>query len=198
MEQNAEMPHAAPQIGSILAANRLESQRLHVYKFENFRDEWNRLAAESGFNSLADAYQPQFMANHKSSKDPYNTTYISRLFFSAHLGDNYKRRSKPGSKSEPSEVYLRALCRLYITDFICGGYDLPVVCADIDTEIDSDMSLENNRLKREAESSIFRWTNFRRRIPIKVLEILASILCLLNRSPSCEARIIYDIDPSDE
>jgi len=186
MEQNAEIPHCAPQIGAILTAKAVEPRNLRLYKLENFKDEWSRLAAESGFLSLENAYQPQFQGHHKSSSDPYNTSYISRLYFEEYLNPNSSNSLVESTKV--SAVYLRALCRVYLVDFICGDYTLPPVCTDLYSEIDTALAELNEAAHKQ--SFHMSWSYIRRRIPRNALEILASFLCIFDRSPACEATIV--------
>lgn len=188
MEQNAEIPHCAPQIGTILMARSIEPKDIRLYKFENFSTEWIRLASESGFLSLKDAYRPQFQGHHKSSSDPFNTTYISKLYFEEYLNPN---SSSTFDSRKVSAIYLRALCRIYLVDFICGDYSLPPVCADLYAEVDDAISQLNEKAKQPSLWNRFRLNFIRQRIPQPLLHFIASFYCVLDRSPSCEAAIVY-------
>lgn len=68
-----------------------------------------------------------FKANKKKS--------ISQFQRSFNLSDQF----------DSSGRHLRALCRLYFADFLCGGYTLPVVCQSIINEAsDSVEELKHN------------------------------------------------------
>jgi len=83
------------------------------------------------------------LAPHPTSKDEFRTTRAAKEFLgnlhlvrrgheaadSARLGVNMTAAVR-----EPRYHYLRALCRLYISDYICADYastTLPAVCANI-------------------------------------------------------------------
>ena len=144
-----EIYHAAPQIGTIMISKALETEPIRLYKLESFESEWLRLAEESGFFSLVNASK-NFRLYHKSSIDPYNTTYVARQYFNEYLTLG---TAKPFDKKKPSAIYLRALCRIYLIDFICAGYELPSVCADIEAEVDLTVANLNMEVKLPSMST---------------------------------------------
>ena len=40
-------------------------------------------------------------------------------------------------RSAPEVAYVRLLCRLYLSDFVCAGYSLPAVCEDLHAELEA-------------------------------------------------------------
>ena len=39
------------------------------------------------------------------------------------------------SQVEYAYFYVRAFCRIYLSDYICAGYELPLVCRDMHEEV---------------------------------------------------------------
>ena len=142
-DQVHQIYHAAPQIGAILTSTALEKERIHIYRLENFEEEWLRLSKESGLLSLTKASKG-IQLQHNSSSDPYNTTFIARLYFDKYLDSEIFHTV---DKNIPNVIYLRAICRIYLIDFLCGGYKLPSVCADLNEEINMSLSTLNEQLK---------------------------------------------------
>jgi len=121
---SGELMHVVPFTGTILQARRskeMKGKGLRLFKVENFNEEWSRLAAESGFD-LQRVSQISQIAPHESSTDPLATKASAYNFLF-------------GNASEDGKFYLRALCRIYLCDFICGDYILPPLCSDIHNEV---------------------------------------------------------------
>ena len=160
---DATLNHIAPMTSTLIWAKKSSpSHPLRLYKLERFNHEWERLARESSFQSLAKAKASTPLNRHGSSDDPFNTSRAAQLLLlgadaegvetnirSSTILSQYQRYFISLSKElyfyltqyrkadAPSEsiIYLRVLCRLYVTDFICAGYNFPVACKDIYDEI---------------------------------------------------------------
>lgn len=190
MQETSEIAHIAPQIGTLLTALAVEQQELRLFKMEDFDLEWKRLSKESGFKELVDAYKPQFLGHHKSSSDPFNTTYIAKLYFDEYIQLNHNKTQYifDHKKVKPNEVYFRALCRVYLIDFVCTDYKLPPICVDLITEFDI---LVDNYTRDNPSSTSF-WNYSRKNIIFRwITDSAAFIVCYLSRSPECEFRLLY-------
>lgn len=205
--RDGNMAHIAPQIGTLVMATNLEVSKLNIYKFENFYQEWLRLANDSGFSdTLTSVYRPRFQGHHRSSFDPYNTTYISKLFFEEYLTQDTVNITFDGqsghernSRKRPAEVYLRAICRVYLMDFICGRYELPPVCAKIIDEIDRDlMDFNVDREKKKTFLGMMKMIFSREILPVSFLKGIAGLLCYFHKSPSCNAWVVYGYSGDEE
>jgi len=64
---------------------------------------------------------------HVSSSDPLGTTAMANAYLFGAMNMNMTARNR---------AYLRVLCRLYLPDFLCLGYALPVECRDLYDEVD--------------------------------------------------------------
>ena len=200
-EQNVEMAHIAPQVGTILTAHNLEKQGLRLYKLEHLETEWKRLSKDSGFTKLIDAFKPQFLGHHKSSNDPFNTTYIAKLYFQEYLDSNdstwFVNHSLLGviPNLKPNAFYLRAICRIYLIDFICGNYTLPDICSDLKSEYiqiinnyNENIILKSSKYKIFDESTVF-YTLFKKVI---------GFICLFYRSPECSNNFLNFYSEEEE
>ena len=38
-----------------------------------------------------------------------------------------------------ARLYLRTICRLYLSDFVCAGYELPQSCRDLIGDVDEEL-----------------------------------------------------------
>jgi hypothetical protein len=90
----------------------------------------------------------------------------------------------------PEVVYTRALCRIYLADFVCGDYALPPVCRDILEEVDA-FSLEYES-KQRAEAWASR-SLAQTLLPKWLLYVLAEVPCSLfaDSPPSCIASFVH-------
>ena len=97
-------------------------------------------------------FQPQML--HKSSSDPYLTSYYSKMYFqstnitsSSPSSSNTSLHTSTSTTSNTVKqnqsnhytreaVFQRALCRIYLVDYVCLRYALPPICADILAEIE--------------------------------------------------------------
>jgi hypothetical protein len=194
---NLDLGYIAPMTGTLLSA--LEQEHLlgfdplRVYKIENFSEEWQKMASDSGIKSLKRFHESSIASAHKSSADFFGITEKLQKTFEAPLSfrhsfteyialkdksekarnstkdetiwlkqkkiiENIRQRStihhnhtvtdaisdrfnafnvtaNNATVEELSFMYLRAICRLYLTDFICADYELPDACADIHSEV---------------------------------------------------------------
>lgn len=168
----AQLDHIAPQIGTLHLANDIEQQKLRIFRLENFDSEWKRLSNVSGFPELQTIYESLRMVSHASAGDSLRTKQISRLYFN----DYFDSRHNSYNNSKLSATYFRALCRIYLVDFICSDYILPPVCADLKFELER-LILEFKKHQALANS---------RRLQFKMFGISLSI------SPA--ANSIYPVD----
>ncbi len=99
--------------------------------------------------------------------------------------------------------YLRAICRIYISDYICADYELPYVCRDLHTEVErletEWEAIEDARYRKHGGGLSLMHSI----LPHWVLYSIAEIPCtLLSTSPpTCIAMFVhgdhlYD-DPED-
>jgi hypothetical protein len=99
--------------------------------------------------------------------------------------------------------YLRAICRIYISDYICADYELPYVCRDLHTEVEqleTEWEAAEAARRRKYGGGLSLMHSI---LPSWVLYSLAEIPCtLLSTSPpTCIAMFVhgdhlYD-DPED-
>eukprot|EP01036_Dinobryon_divergens_P025528 gene25528-34085_t len=149
---NVEIAHIAPMIGTIL-----RDPAIHLYRIEDFDTELRRLTQDVGQPDLYDLhvlFGKRNLAPHNSSHDEFNISITSKSFL-AHASPAARSYLFPSSSSsssssssasseplpipageDPGEyqqlaaAYLVALCRIFLTDFLCaGGYELPQDCA---------------------------------------------------------------------
>jgi len=90
----------------------------------------------------------------------------------------------------PEVVYTRALCRIYLSDFVCADYELPAVCRDMVQEIDV-FTLEyetKQRARAWAHRSLANTL-----LPQWLLYILAEVPCTLfaDSPPTCIANFVH-------
>lgn len=188
-EQYADMPHIAPQIGTMLSAHRIEKDgksKLHLFKLEKFEEEWDRLTAESKFDGLATVYSAKQLVTHVSSEDPLNTTRSARSFLNLALRPvDGLMSARDMQQLRVAAKYMRAICRIYLLDFVCMGYDLPEPCADLTVEL---ADILKSRLHPEHTSH--RRTHVWGIVPISVLRFYAEIVCTFSL-PQCVTDIVY-------
>lgn len=90
-------------------------------------------------------------------------------------------------------LYTRALCRIYLSDYVCADYDLPFVCRDIHQEIES---LEKEyEQKEDANRAVYyhAMIYLNQVIPSWLMFNLLEIPCsLLSTSPpTCIAKLMH-------
>jgi hypothetical protein len=293
-DNNYEMAHIAPQIGSLLAAFMSEALPMRLYRLEDFNNDWKRLAKETAqprLGQVRDAVKNHTkLWQHPSSADAHRTTLAanellegalritadtivedirsgrldkqekeaflydravpamdttgtgdgSGSFRRHHLSitspggvaadlnaDKALKGFTPRSRAEtaaltarakmgmPHELlrlphyrtlevgYLRAICRIYISDYICADYELPYVCRDLHTEVEqleTEWEAAEAARRRKYGGGLSLMHSI---LPSWVLYSLAEIPCtLLSTSPpTCIAMFVhgdhlYD-DPED-
>eukprot|EP01036_Dinobryon_divergens_P022279 gene22279-30521_t len=132
-------------------------QRTKIFYLERFDSEWSRLASMTPYKELLKDSNTRFKSDnrthHRSSQDIYNTTRAGKSLMSYADLEGYE--SPSGLKLNGQGVldipwgrslqfhkriarnYLRALCRLYVLDFLCMGYTLPKECHSLYNEVDT-------------------------------------------------------------
>jgi hypothetical protein len=85
--------------------------------------------------------------------------------------------------------YLRALCRVYVADYICAGYDIPLDCADIGNEVHEQIKQYYSEIM-VAHADTFGEL-IRLVLPLAATRIAATLYCWFAVSPDCEARFIF-------
>lgn len=139
--ENIELSHLAPMIGMIVQGNRIEGRRFHVFQVEKFFQGWQRLSKLSNLpllSTLAANHEQSGWDRHECSQDPYHiVSNYSRFFDPAYEGQGI-------TKSEKNVKYIRSICALYLTDFMCGEYEFPSCCTDIFA-----MLIESHSLRKQ-------------------------------------------------
>lgn len=91
-----------------------------------------------------------------------------------------------------SRTYLKALCRIYLSDYLCLNYSLPMDCQDLASE--AQQSLEDyHKLKVQAEfnDELLIGDMIRAILPRTLIEALAPFVCFQAATPECEAIFIH-------
>jgi len=93
-------------------------------------------------------------------------------------------------------LYLRAICRVYASDYICGGYEFPPLCQDLHAEVTEDAAKHEGVQRRRA----WRKTVVERLAPEWLLFLLAELPCMaLSQSPpECIGRFVHGDELFDE
>lgn len=142
--------HTNPEIGTLVFSKLVYNTDPHLYRLEDFDNELQRFSRESG---LVDFYKSYVQCNrtdmmhHASSDDLQGVKVAAESLLSYASPDAFQEYGfKLGAKRLPiptafkgssidfsnlARTYYKALCRLYLTDFICTDYDLPLDCRDI-------------------------------------------------------------------
>lgn len=105
-------------------------------------------------------------------------------------------RLRPMHPSLSSALYLRAVCRIYLADFVCADYPLPAVCADLHEEV-MERSAHTERIERGR-----RWkrTILERLAPTWILRLVAEPFCIFlsKAPPECIGRFVVGDDEYNE
>jgi len=90
----------------------------------------------------------------------------------------------------PEVVYTRALCRIYLSDFVCTDYELPAVCQDMVQEIDAFTQEYESKQKARAWAHRSLANTL---LPQWLLYILAEVPCSLfaDSPPACIASFVH-------
>eukprot|EP01039_Chlorochromonas_danica_P004903 gene4903-5377_t len=190
--QPFEMMHLIPMIGTLTLAEEVEGIPLRLYQLENFHQEWATLSNEANVPVLNEIFRKRTRRSqwrfHPSSSDPYHTTAAARSFFAFASLDAFERFVPQYRKT--ARDYLRVICRIYLIDYICTNYTLPLDCQDL---------LEEVRVSRRQYLEIVREEQsiddisdlLRLVLPHAWMEVYAYFWCFFATSPECEARIIW-------
>ena len=125
--------HVSPISGIFQVARQKFNTQLHLYRIENLTSEWQRLYADSGisrFNKFPLHHREsefQMMTRHDlKSKVKNITTNSAKRFLNTAYSDFHN-----GNHSSMYVLYFRAKCRMFLSDFLCTGYNLPKICSDM-------------------------------------------------------------------
>lgn len=190
-----DVHYISPQIGTLLFATIKEYSHIRLYKLEDFDDEYNNLVLESGFKKLKEVYSEAKRQVH-ASYDPHNTTMMARAFLL--LQDDLKNNS---SNEHDAKLFTRAICRIYIVDYMCLGYELPSYCNDIDDEV-IELLKEDDLFHKKYNIKPFRsLADFLIAVPQTAYYGIVSVFCAITSwtDPSCAHRLYYtDFYSEDE
>ncbi|RYY88917.1 hypothetical protein EON63_01530 [archaeon] len=75
-------------------------------------------------------YYGQFIYIHYICSRSFFRENKRHLLYPLHTYSNYS------TYLTQSSVYLKALCRIYLVDFVCGGYALPRHCSPVYSEVE--------------------------------------------------------------
>ena len=203
-------------MGTIYLGRRVETERhpLRLFRLEDFDNELQRLSVESGVKEIYSLYTKfgkKDLSPHESSKDPLKTTLAAKSFLSYASVDAYnmfysdsngtmQRLDIQGGFAlseyqERARAYLVAICRFYITDYICAGYNLPADCQFIMEEVLITVREFKQRGEEEVDSG-FLIGILRFFLPTRLLEFLSSFYCYSTPTPECFASFVHGT-PSD-
>jgi hypothetical protein len=129
--------------------------------------------------------------------------------------ENLRAGMPPGTNRDEyqkvARSYLRALCRMYLTDFTCFNYTLPADCEDMYNEVNDAMeyyaylhSLSsgnagnaprlggNTKAGEDVKKSIDTWKDLLRLIlPQDILRYLSEIVCFWEATPECHVSFVH-------
>lgn len=207
-----EISHIIPQIPTILLAQKVEGDGFHIYRLADFDNDWSKMVNESQLTKLQSVYRgrgEREWNHHSSSLDPYGTTLAAKAFLSFASVDAFNQFgmniSEENLKSIPSgytqqeyrhvaRQHLRAVCRIYLTDFLCLNYTLPADCSDLqqEAEISHQTYLTQSGMQHGKAGKEFSMLDTLRMVtPVYLMEQLATALCIGNPTPECEAYIVH-------
>lgn len=133
--QDIELAHLAPMVGSIVHGNVVEVKGLKLFRVEDFLQSWSDISLLTGipaFESIAHRKElTHGWSQHECSSD--NMHIVKN--YSALIGFRRRQTAVGVEPVDPLQQamipYIRALCRIYLTDYVCAGYQLPRECEDI-------------------------------------------------------------------
>lgn len=191
-----------PQIGSLIDASKKEfkitdeTPKIHLYRLENFDEEWNNIATESKFKRLNEIGLNKTLPPLKSSSDPLNTTKKAWELLLPSLEEKKTIANGDTKKSieiqDESIKYLKAICRIYLVDYICTGYELPLPCQYLEEELHE---LLSDHLILNTPPTLFKKIL---NIPIIIRYYLAQIYCFRSSTPECVITFTYGESDFDD
>lgn len=191
---SVDIHYISPQIGTLLFATIKEYSHIRMYKLEDFDEEYNNLVLESGLKRLKEVYSAAHRPIHTTS-DPYNTTLAAKKFLLLH------NDSKNTGDEQEAKLFTRAICRMYIVDYMCLGYKLPSYCDNIDDEV-VELLKEDDIFHKKYNIKPFRsLADFIIAVPQTAYYMLVSTFCTITSwsDPSCLRRLYYtDFYSEDE
>jgi hypothetical protein len=118
---------------------------------------------------------------------------VSALNISVVEQDMLKLRRSQTAAKQSSATYLRALCRIYLADYMCTGYDLPAMCSDLAAEyrLAAEEYKEQNKHFLLMHSKEKTWKTH---VYYYLLFIYAEIDCFFESNPQCVTDIMYGKD----
>jgi hypothetical protein len=192
----------APQIGSLIDASKKEFKitdeipKIHLYRIEAFNEEWNNIANDSQFQRLSEIGLNKTLPPFKSSYDPLNTTKRAWELLLPSLEEKKTIANGDSKKSielqDESIKYLKAICRIYLVDYICTGYELPLPCQHLQEEL---QELLSDHLILTSPLSLFQKIL---NIPIIIRYYLAQIYCFRSSTPECVITFTYGESDFDD
>lgn len=215
---NKEFYHLAPQIGTLLAATLIESS-VRLFPVHIFGEGWHSLSQEFNDTVLMDVYSEMQRNPHVSSKDPFNTTKAAKnllLSFkfnpqnvavnAANNDDNDQTDTNSNSNPSPNSIskanltpppkdlphshkYTRAICRIYLTDYVCLGLPFPEPCIGIEDELTESLQEYASHHHHKIISSKFGIAGYIFNLPQHVSHtakrMFANVACITATSPEC-------------
>jgi hypothetical protein len=200
------LQHIAPMIGTLYRGMIEEDQLVNQYRLENIKNDWKKLAINSGFVGLDNVYSDDQAFPHASSFDLTNVSKAAKSFINKGLSYNIPINEDNHNNIDSNRFldnkdndgnlnyhYIRAICRFYLADFQCTGYDLPKQCQDIEFEINPLidaylLQLPNNKINKQSSCSKRSpiINNIINIIPDSFVQSITYILCYFsNSSPRC-------------
>ena len=180
----------APMVGVLLNSEETGSRKSQgIYRIESFRTEWNSLLCDSDI---------QDFLNFSLSKFPRQYAYFQMKSIQEYMGVRRHSLNQlyPSVRSDPivtvlkpeaqllmeknkaeeddreRTAYVRAVCRLYLTDYLCFDYDLPPLCRNISDEVAPLLE----KFSQLNKGSYVRWL-WAALVPSSLRPYLAQIYC---------------------
>jgi len=196
---NKEFYHLAPQIGSLLAATLIENS-VRLFPLNRFGQSWQELANEYNHTLLMNIYSETQRNPHISSLDPFNTTRAaSNLLLTYRKSPNVKSDGSAHQTARPhSHKYTRAICRIYLTDYLCLGMPLPAPCIGIEDELMESLRDYNEQHEYIIEPSRNGLMGYLLTVPRQLTRIgkrlFAEIICIRASSPECVSEVVLGLN----
>lgn len=126
------------------------------------------------------------------------------IFYIDRFGEKLSNRQRipPGyavqDYQQLSKTYLKALCRVYLIDYMCLNYSLPADCQDLQVEL---MEVVDDYWRYHSKSNVVYIETLsdmlRLVLPRYVMERLSVAACLFSPTPECEARFTHGVTVLD-